>query len=90
MADLQTAIIYLKSGSEIRVELENLVTTKTGLGELTKLRWEGLVGAQIMHLDFDQIAAIVVRANAAPASTVDDDAAYVADRDETFNPEDNA
>lgn len=53
-------VVTLKSGVQIRMQVEKFVITSNGLGQAVGLRWEGAESSlvSIEHLDFGEVAAV--------------------------------
>jgi hypothetical protein len=57
--ETKTAVIYLKSGSKIRLMLEDVVI-HTQMGDLVSMDWRGVISKKIEWMDFASIEAIVI------------------------------
>ncbi len=59
--------ITMKSGAQIIVDIKDLSIRKNGLGDLTRLEWTtpAEFSAKLVHLQLDQVAAVVRLADAA-------------------------
>lgn len=51
--------IHLKSGQTITGKFYSFKTSRNVYGELTEVSWETAPGTNLLHLDVDQIAAVV-------------------------------
>lgn len=57
--DKMSIRVFLKSGAEFTIKCDKFVVKKNGLGAVTGLEWEGATENAPVHINFEQVAAVV-------------------------------